>query len=64
MSQRMLITKVLSTNRVKDNILFFCNVFSAGPMYSDILRNIKNHCYKVCMVDFKHIVLKPPYMNP
>jgi hypothetical protein len=26
-------------------------------MYFDILRNIINQYYKVCMVDFKHIVL-------
>ena len=60
----MLIPKVLSTNSVIDKIFNVSNVFSAGPMYFDILRNIKNQCYKVSMVDFKHIVLKLPYMKP
>jgi hypothetical protein len=63
MSTRMLIPKVLCTNCVVDKYSTFSNVFSAGHMYFDILRNIINQCYKVCIVDFKYIVLKPPYID-
>ena len=36
----MLIPKVLSKNSNIDKIFNLSNVFSAGPMYFDILRNI------------------------
>ena len=33
-------------------------------MCLNILRSVKNQCYKECMVNFKHIEPKPPNKNP
>ena len=50
------------TSRLEQNSV--SNVFSAGTMFFDIMGYVKNQCYKVRMVNFKHIVLKPPNINP
>ena len=49
---------------LKTKYSIVATVFSGVPMCFNILRSFKNQCFKVCMLNFKHIEQKPHNINP